>query len=69
MQASQALYPNRSQTQMEAIMRIKNLFKRHRPTVERTIVPAADRPLLPGHDFDPMSSRTFVTHFDLSRLL
>ena len=69
MQASHTLYPTRSQTQMEAIMRIKNLFKRHRPAVEREVVPTADRPLLPGHDFDPMSSRTFVTHFDLSRLL
>jgi len=69
MQAPQTLFPTRSHGPMETIMRITNHFKRHRPAVERDIDPPPDRPLLPGHGFDPMSSRTFVTHFDLGRWL
>lgn len=53
---------------METIFRFKRPNRRSRGTVAAPDT-ASVRSILPPLDYDPMSARTFVSHFDLGRII
>ncbi len=53
---------------MGKFLRFTRPFKRARSSGEANTEFVDIRPILPPVDYDPMSARTFVTHFDLGRI-